>query len=335
MKKVKIALIGLGRIGMMHLRNILNLSNEYQLIGISDPFKNDLEDIARENHITYFSKNYQDILNKDEIDAVLIASSTDTHAEIITAAAEAGKDILCEKPIDTDIARIKRILAVVRENNVRLQIGFNRRFDHNFSRIHQLVTNGIVGQPQIIKISSRDPEPPSIDYIKVSGGIFSDMMIHDLDMIRFLSTTEVTEVYAQGSVLINPEIGKAGDIDTAMVNCKFANGALGVIDNSRQAVYGYDQRAEVFGSKGQAFSENDKLDNVQIDLADGSHLDKIPNFFIERYTQAYLDELKSFYNVVINHSEPVSTGTDGLRSIQLAQACLLSFKEHKPIKIEY
>lgn len=253
----------------------------------------------------------------------------------IKASAKAGKNVLCEKPIDTDIERIKRILAVVKENNIHLQIGFNRRFDHNFNRIHQLVTEGIIGQPQIIKISSRDPAPPSIDYIKVSGGIFSDMMIHDLDMIRYLINTEISEVYAQGSVLVKPEIGKVGDIDTAMVCCKFANGALGVIDNSRQAVYGYDQRAEVFGSKGQAFSINDRLTNVQVDLAQGSQLDKIPNFFIERYTQACLDELISFHDSVINNTEPIATGIDGLRSIQLAQACLKSFKEHIPVEVEY
>lgn len=335
MTKIKIGLIGLGRIGMMHLKNLLNLSDLYEVVAISDPFKTDLKDIAQDHHIAKYSKDYQDVLEDNNVEAVLIASSTDTHAEIIIAAAKAGKNILCEKPIDTDIERIKRILAVVKENHVQLQIGFNRRFDHNFNRIHQLVTEGTIGQPQIIKISSRDPAPPSIDYIKVSGGIFSDMMIHDLDMIRYLSNTEISEVYAQGSVLVDPEIGKAGDIDTAMVSCKFANDALGVIDNSRQAVYGYDQRAEVFGSKGQAFSTNDRLTNVQVDLAQGSRLDKIPNFFIERYTQAYLDELRSFHDSVINKTEPIATGTDGLRSIQLAQACLKSFKEHRPVEVEY
>lgn len=335
MKQVKIALIGLGRIGMMHLQNLVSLRDQYQVVAIADPFQDNLSEIAKKYGVSAYTKDFHEIMNNSEVEAVMIASSTDTHAEIITAAAKAGKDILCEKPIDTDIERIKKILAVVKENHVQLQIGFNRRFDHNFNKIHQLVVDGIVGQPQIIKISSRDPAPPSIEYIKVSGGIFSDMMIHDLDMIRFLSNTEVTEVYAQGSVLVDPEIGKAGDIDTAMVSCKFANGALGVIDNSRQAVYGYDQRAEVFGSKGQAFSNNDKLTNIQVDLVEGSRLDKIPNFFIERYTQAYLDELKSFYNAVVEHKQPLATGTDGLRSIQLAQACLQSLQEHRPVKVEY
>lgn len=335
MAKLNIGLIGLGRIGMMHLKNILNLSEFYKLTAIADPFKDNLDEIAKQYSIPTFSKSYKDVLNDKDVDVVLIASSTDTHAEIISAAAEAGKDILCEKPIDTDISRIKKVLALVSEKNVILQIGFNRRFDHNFNKINELVTEGIIGTPQIVKISSRDPAPPSIDYIKVSGGIFSDMMIHDLDMIRFLSNTEVTEVYAQGSVLVNPEIGKAGDVDTAMVTCKFANGALGVIDNSRQAVYGYDQRAEVFGSKGQVFSNNDKLTNIQVDLKDGSRLDKIPNFFIERYKDAYLNELKSFYKSVTEHTTPVSSGIDGLRSIQLAQACLESYKSHKPVKVEY
>ncbi|WP_201307718.1 inositol 2-dehydrogenase [Companilactobacillus farciminis] len=335
MTKLNIGLIGLERIGMMHLKNILNLSEFYKLTAIADPFKDNLDEIAKQYSIPTFSKSYKDVLNDKNVNVVLIASSTDTHAEIISAAAEAGKDILCEKPIDTDISRIKKVLALVSEKNVILQIGFNRRFDHNFNKINELVTEGIIGTPQIIKISSRDPAPPSIDYIKVSGGIFSDMMIHDLDMIRFLSNTEVTEVYAQGSVLVDPEIGKVGDIDTAMVTCKFANGALGVIDNSRQAVYGYDQRAEVFGSKGQVFSNNDKLTNIQVDLKDGSRLDKIPNFFIERYKDAYLNELKAFYKSVTEHATPVSSGIDGLRSIQLAKACLESYKSHKPVKIEY
>lgn len=334
MRKVKIGVIGLGRIGMMHLKNLLMLSDKYRVVGISDPFKDNLKEIADQFGVTEYSRDYQDILN-DQIDAVLIASSTNTHAEIITAAAKAGKEILCEKPIDTDIDRIKDILKVVRDNNVQLQVGFNRRFDHNFDKIHRLVNEGIVGSPQIIKISSRDPEPPSIDYVKVSGGIFSDMMIHDLDMIRFLSGTEVSEVFAQGSVLVDPKIGEAGDVDTAIVNFKFANGALGVIDNSRQAVYGYDQRAEVFGSKGQVFSTNDRLTNVQVDLSDGSRLDKIPNFFIERYTQAYIDELNSFYQVVSEGEKPLATGIDGLRAVQLAKACQESLEKHVPVKIEY
>ncbi|MDV7757525.1 inositol 2-dehydrogenase [Liquorilactobacillus mali] len=334
MKKIKIAVIGTGRIGQMHIENIANLREYFELIAIADSYNDHLEEIADKYQIPVFTKNYQDVLTNKDVEAVLIASSTDTHAEIIMAAAENGKHILCEKPIDTEIERIKKVLAVVKEKNVFLQIGFNRRFDHNFHKIHEYVTNGSLGDPQIIKVSSRDPEPPSLEYVKISGGLFSDMMIHDFDMVRYLSNSEVTEVFANGAVLVDPKIGDAGDIDTAIVTLKFVNGALGVIDNSRQAVYGYDQRAEVFGSKGQAFSENDRLSNVELDNATGGHVDKIPVFFIERYTQAYVDELKSFYATVTEHKEPAITGFDGLQAVKIAQACLESLKTHKPVVLK-
>ncbi|WP_211331287.1 inositol 2-dehydrogenase [Companilactobacillus insicii] len=334
MKKIKIGVIGVGRIGKMHIKNISNLRDMFEIVSISDPVNPKLAEIAQEYGIKNYYQNYQDVLN-DDIDAVVIASSTDTHAEIITAAAQSGKQIMCEKPIDTDIDRIKKVLKIIDDCGVTLQIGFNRRFDHNFRKIHDYVVNDVVGSPHIIKVSSRDPEPPSYDYIKVSGGLFSDMMIHDLDMVRYLSNSEVTEVYAQGTVLVDSEIGKLGDIDTAIVSLKFANGALGVIDNSRQAVYGYDQRAEVFGSKGQAFTENDKDSNVELDLNDGGHLDKIPYFFIDRYVQAYIDEFKEFYNSIVNGTKPMVTGLDGLRAVQLAFACKESLEKHEPIKLNF
>ena len=332
MVKIKIGVIGVGRIGKMHIKNIANLRDQFEITAISDPNNPELAQIAEDYHIQKFSKDYHDVLSGD-VDAVVIASSTSTHAEIITAAAKAGKNIMCEKPIDTDIERIKKVLKVVDDSGVILQVGFNRRFDHNFRKIHDYVVDGTIGNPHIIKVSSRDPEPPSYDYVKVSGGLFSDMMIHDLDMVRYLSNSEVVEVYANGAVLVDPEIGKLGDIDTAIVSLKFANGALGVIDNSRQAVYGYDQRAEVFGSKGQAFSENDKNSNVELDLNDGGHLDKIPYFFIDRYVQAYVDEFKEFYKAIVNQTEPIVTGLDGLRAVQLAQACQKSLETHEPVKL--
>jgi len=330
--KIKIGVIGVGRIGKMHIKNIANLRDQFEITAISDPNNPELAQIAEDYHIQEFSRDYHDVLSGD-VDAVVIASSTNTHAEIITAAAKAEKNIMCEKPIDTDIERIKKVLKVVDDSGVILQIGFNRRFDHNFRKIHDYVVDGTIGNPHIIKVSSRDPEPPSYDYVKVSGGLFSDMMIHDLDMVRYLSNSEVVEVYANGAVLVDPEIGKLGDIDTAIVSLKFANGALGVIDNSRQAVYGYDQRAEVFGSKGQAFSENDKNSNVELDLNDGGHLGKIPYFFIDRYVQAYVDEFKEFYKAIVNQTEPIVTGLDGLRAVQLAQACQKSLETHEPVKL--
>ncbi|MCI1920920.1 MAG: inositol 2-dehydrogenase [Liquorilactobacillus nagelii] len=335
MKKIKIGLIGLGRIGKMHLQNLANLRDLFEVTAICDPYSAELVELAKQFNISYTTKDYRELLKHPDVEAVAIASATNTHAEIIMAAARAKKNIMCEKPVDTDVARIKEVLKVVADSHVKLQVGFNRRFDHNFHTIQKAVASGKLGEPQIIKISSRDPEPPSYDYIKVSGGLFNDMMIHDLDLIRFLSQSEVTEVYAKGAVLVDPEIGKLGDIDTAIVTLKFANGALGVIDNSRKAVYGYDQRAEVFGSKGQAFSENDKLSNVEIDLEDGGHLDKIPYFFIERYQQAYVAEFKEFYNCIVTDHQPLVTGLDGLRAVQLALACHQSLIAKSPVQLEY
>lgn len=335
MSRLKIAIVGLGRIGQMHLKNLVTLLDLFQVVGIADPRNKNLATIANEYHIPYYSSDYRDLLTKKELDCVLIASATDTHAQIIKDAATAGKDILCEKPIDTDVKRIKSLLAFVRKCGIKLQIGFNRRFDHNFAQIHQYVTDGVLGTPQIIKISSRDPEPPSLDYVKRSGGLFFDMMIHDLDLVRYLSGSEVVEVTAKGTVLVNPQIAELGDVDTAIVTLKFSNGALGVIDNSRQAVYGYDQRAEVFGAKGMAKADNDRNSTVELDLRDASKIDKMPYFFVDRYQQAYLSELTAFHDSIVNDEPVVVSGIDGLRAVQLAFACQKSFETGQSVTVAY
>jgi len=212
-------------------------------------------------------------------------------------------------------------------------VGFNRRFDHNFKRIHDAIVSGQIGVPHIIKITSRDPSPPPIEYIKVSGGVFIDMTIHDWDMARFQAGSEVEEVYATGDVLVDPEIGKAGDIDTAVAVLKFKNGAIGIIDNSRQAIYGYDQRVEVFGSKGCVITDNDSLNEVRIYTSENIYEDKIPHFFLERYMESYAAELQSFFNCLQNNQEPSPNGDDGLQNVLVAMAAKKSFKEHRPIKI--
>jgi len=250
----------------------------------------------------------EDIFNDSEIDVVVITSSTDTHAQFIQKAAIKKKDIFCEKPIDTDIQRIKETIKVVRDNNVNLMVGFNRRFDRNFMRVHEAVASGQVGDPHIIKITARDPAPPPIEYIKVSGGIYMDMTIHDWDMARFQAGSEVEEVYASGAVLIDPKIGEAGDIDTAVAVLKFKNGALGLIDNTRQAVYGYDQRVEVFGSRGCAMADNEATNTVKIYTAECTNIDKIPYFFLERYIESYANELKFFFNCLKEGKEPRPNG---------------------------
>lgn len=333
MEKIQLAVIGTGRIGAMHIDNITNLRKLYKIVSVADAYNPNLEQLADEYNIPFSSRSYQEAINRDDVDAVVIASSTDTHIEIIDYSAKKRKQIFCEKPIDTDIEKVKEVLKLVEKSGVKLQIGFNRRFDHNFREIYETVQSGKIGDPQIIKITSRDPEPPPLDYVKVSGGLYNDMMIHDFDMIRFLAGSEVTEVYASGAVLVDPEIGKLGDVDTSIVTMKFANGSLGVIDNSRKAVYGYDQRAEVFGSKGQVFSINDQRSNIEINDVEGSKGTNIPFFFIERYSQAYIDEFKGFYEVVKNGKEPFVKGIDGLKAVEIADACLKSLKEKKPIKL--
>ncbi|UQS84115.1 inositol 2-dehydrogenase [Bombilactobacillus thymidiniphilus] len=335
MVKIRIGVIGLGRIGKMHLENLANLRECYEVKGIAAPRTPNIAELAEKYDVSFYTRDAQELIINDEIDAVLIASSTNTHAELIEAAAKAGKNIFCEKPVAEEINDIKHALQVVKDNQVKLQIGFDRRFDHNFRTIYDYVQSGKIGDPQIIRISSRDPEPPSIDYIKVSGGLFNDMMIHDFDMARYLSQSEVTEVYAIGDSLIDPEIGKVGDIDTAIVTLKFENGAIGEIDNSRKAVYGHDQRAEVFGSKGKVETDNDRNSNIDFETDDGGHHDKIPKPFQVRYAQAYIDELKEFYNSIEKDESVRVSGTDALRAAQLAQAAQKSLAAGKPVKVEY
>ncbi|MDT8299370.1 MAG: inositol 2-dehydrogenase, partial [Spirochaetaceae bacterium] len=247
---VNIGILGAGRIGSFHAELLTKRVEGVQVAAIADVHLPAAEECAKKFDIPLASSQVEDIFDNPDIDAVVICSSTDTHADFIQAAAKAGKHIFCEKPIDLDLAKIDETLAVVEECGVKLQIGFNRRFDPNFSRVRQGIEAGEIGDLHFLRVASRDPSPPPVEYVKRSGGLFRDMTIHDFDMVRFISGSEVEEVYASGAVLVDPEIGKTGDIDTAVINLKFKNGALGIIDNSRKAVYGYDQRIEAFGSEG-------------------------------------------------------------------------------------
>jgi len=332
MSKIKVGVIGTGRIGALHIENISSLRQKAQITAIADPFMDNLEQLAKDFGIPKTYKSYQEVLNDPNVDAVIIATSTNTHAEIAIAAAKAGKHIFCEKPVDTDPERIKEVLRAVGEAKVLFQTGFNRRFDHNFRRVREHVKSGAIGDVHIVRVTSRDPAPPPIEYVKISGGIFSDMMIHDFDMVRYLSGSEVVEVHASGAVLVDPEIGKAGDVDTAIVTLKFANGALGVIDNSRKAAYGYDQRVEVFGSKGQAVALNDKPTTVELSTEDTVSTDKIPYFFLDRYTGAFIDQFIEFFDAISENRQPICDGLDGLRSVEVALAATKSLKEGRPVK---
>lgn len=332
MKKLNVGIIGAGRIGQVHAKSITYHIPQAKIVAISDIYYEGAEKVAESLGIPNAYEDYHEILNNPEIDAVLICSSTDMHADIAVEAAEAGKHIFCEKPVDLTVAKIKKVIAAVEKAGVKLQIGFNRRYDHNFAEIKRLANDGKLGKLQTIKITSRDPEPPSIDYVKVSGGIFLDMTVHDFDMARFIGG-EVEEVYANAAVTVDEAIGEAGDVDTALIALKFKNGAIGVIDNCRKACYGYDQRLEVFGTGGQASAANDTPTNVSYINENGNMTDKPLYFFLERYMQSFTDEMTEFINAVQNDELTKTTVNDGLEALRLGLAAKLSVKEHRPVKL--
>lgn len=333
MKKINIGIIGAGRIGKIHADNLLRFPNA-KITAISDLFAGpELEVWAAERGIGIVTKNSDDIMSNPDIDAVFICSSTDTHVPLIKQAAKANKHIFCEKPVSMDISQTEEAIEAVKAAGVKLQIGFNRRFDHNFKRVREHVQEGTIGEPHLIKITSRDPNPPSEEYIKVSGGLFMDMAIHDFDMARYLSGSEVEEVYAQGHVLVDPVFNKYGDVDTAIITLRFRNGALGVIDNSRKAVYGYDQRVEVFGSKGSVTVANDHPNSAVVSTAEGIVSDKPLHFFLERYNGAYVDETQQFIESLLNGKPLVVDGNDGLQAEKIALAAKLSVSLNRPVKL--
>ncbi|SFC91368.1 inositol 2-dehydrogenase [Clostridium uliginosum] len=331
---INVGVIGAGRIGRIHSKSIQGSIEGVQIKTVADVFKDSAKKASEEYNIPNYTDDYKEILNDPEIDAVIICSSTDTHSQISIEAAEKGKHIFCEKPIDYDVEKIKKTLSAVKKAGVKYQVGFNRRFDHNFNKLRELIQDGQIGDPHIIKITSRDPQAPPIEYVKVSGGMFLDMTIHDFDMATFLSGSKITEVYTQGACMINPEIGKAGDVDTAIISLKFENGSIGVIDNSREASYGYDQRIEVFGSKGYVKADNDTNTTVTIASEDGIIAEKPKYFFLERYMDSYINEMTQFFNCIKEDKEVPASGVDGLRAVLVGLAATKSLKEGRPVKIE-
>lgn len=334
-KKLHIGVIGTGKIGRLHLESLIHHVGNAEVVHVADPFMSDevkqwLADIGVEK----ISEDATTLIEDPKVEAVMICSPTTLHAEQIVQAAKAGKHIFCEKPVHFDLEKILETLQVVKKSGVKFQIGFNRRFDHNFKRVHEEVQAGKIGNPHIVKITSRDPAPPPIGYLKSSGGIFMDQMIHDFDMIRYLSGKEVTSVFARGKVRIDPVIGELGDVDTALVSLDFVDGTLGVIDNSRQAVYGYDQRAEVFGSKGCCIADNDSETRVSVLVEGGTTSDNPPYFFLERYFFAYVEEVKSFVNAVLEDKEPLCSLYDAVLPVVIAMAAKKSLEENCPINTE-
>ena len=325
--------IGAGRIGKIHAESLARYMPGATVSAIADVNLAAAQETAARLSIPKVMEDYHAILADPEIDVVIICSSTDTHARLIVEAAEAGKHIFCEKPIDHDLAKIDLALQAVKKAGVQLQIGFNRRFDANFRQVHELVASGQIGTPHILRITSRDPAPPPIEYVKVSGGIFLDMTIHDFDMARYLMGSEVTQVYTAGAVLVDPAIGQAGDLDTVIVTLYFENGAIGTIDNSRKAVYGYDQRVEVFGSAGMVQVSNNTPHSAVISNAEGVHAAKPLFFFLERYMQSYIDEMRQFTAAVKAGKPTPVTGLDGRIPVVIGMAAWKSFREKRPVKL--
>lgn len=330
---LNIGLIGAGRIGRVHAENLTVRIPAANLQAVADISIDAARQCAQRYRIPEAVADYRTLLERADIDAVVICSATDTHARMIEEAAQAGKQIFCEKPIAHSLAAIDRALAAADQAGVKLQIGFNRRFDSNYRRVRQAIEQGEIGQPQLLHIVSRDPAPPPAEYVKVSGGIFLDMTIHDFDMARFLIGSEVEEVYTAGGVMIDPAIGAAGDLDTALVVLKFANGVTGTIDNSRRAVYGYDQRVEVLGSAGSIATGNNYPNSAVISDAHSIRRDLPLNFFMDRYTESFVTEMAAFVDAVL-HDRPVPvSGLDGRAPVVIGLAARKSYDENRPVRL--
>ena len=332
-QSLNIGIIGAGRIGRVHAENLSLRIPRANVLMVADVAEAAARDCAQHYRIPQAVGDYRAVLANPDIDAVLICSATDTHARMIEEAAQAGKHVFCEKPIALSLPAIDQALAATERAGVKLQIGFNRRFDANYRRVRQAVEQGELGQLSLLHLISRDPAPPPIEYVKHSGGLFLDMAIHDFDMARFLVGSEVEQVFTTAGVMVDPLIGEAGDVDTAVIVLKFANGVIGTIDNSRRAVYGYDQRAELLGSAGAITTENNYPNSAVISSAHGVYRDLPLHFFLERYTQSYVDELVAFVDAVLHDTPTLVTGQDGRVPVVMGMAARTSYLENRPVKL--
>lgn len=328
MRKIKLAIVGFGRIGKVHYLHLKNNPN-YEITHVFDSYDGALEGFSIDSTVK-FVKDYNTILEDSEVEAVLICTPTSLHPEMIISAAKAGKHIFCEKPIGLNMEQIKEVYKVVKESDVIFQLGFNRRFDDDFLNIKHNIKK--IGTPHILKITSRDPEAPPVEYVKQSGGIFMDMAIHDFDMARYMMG-DVVEVFVQGDALINPSIKEYDDVDTAIISLKFANGAIGVIDNSRQAVYGYDQRLEVFGSEGMLANSNHTSTTMVYSSNETIASEKPLHFFLERYEKSYATEMNYFKESILEGKEIACSIEDGILATKIAEAAKESLLTGKSVKV--
>jgi len=330
MNKINLAILGLGRIGKIHAENIISL-NECNLKIIIDPIS-DSDDNFTDLGVKQ-SKHFDDLLNESDIDGVIICSPSKYHVSQIKSLSELTKNIFCEKPLGLSIEEILDVKSLVSKKNLNLHIGFNRRYDPDFSELKRRILNDEIGDLHMIKITSRDPAPPPISYIKKSGGIFLDMTIHDFDMVKYLSGSEISELYVKGGCFVDPEIEKAKDVDTAIINMSLKNGVLATINNSRKAVYGYDQRIEVLGSKGVLKVENKLLNKVVKGTREGFISSNPQNFFIDRYEQSYKKELMNFVQSIKGDLVDHADADDGLHALKAGLAANNSLLNNTPFLV--
>jgi myo-inositol 2-dehydrogenase/D-chiro-inositol 1-dehydrogenase len=329
---LKFGLLGAGRIGKVHAGAVAATAGA-KLVAVADAVPDAAEAIARSSGAEV--RTVDAIINAKDVDAVLITTPTDLHAGMIEQAARAGKAIFCEKPIDLSVERVRRCLDVVRAEKAPLMIGFNRRFDPNFREARDRISAGAIGDVEMVSITSRDPGPPPLGYVERSGGLFRDMTIHDFDMAAFLLGEDPVTVYAAASNLVDPAIGRAGDVDSASLVMTTKSGKIAQISNSRRATYGYDQRIEVHGSKGMVSAENLRQTTVEVADATGYRRDPLLNFFMTRYTQAYANEIAAFI-AAIEAGRPMSpSGEDGLKALVMADAAAKSLNEGRRIEVVY
>lgn len=331
--RLRIGVVGAGRIGRVHAENLAFRIPQAVPAIVADVNVEVAEACARDFGIPEAVADYRAVIEHPEVAAVLVCSSTDTHLAVIEAAAAVGKHVFCEKPIAATLGEIDRALVAVERGEIKFQVGFNRRFDPSYRRVREAVENGEIGEPHLLHLVSRDPAPPSAEYAARSGGMFFDMTIHDLDMARFLVGSEIEEVFTMAAVRVDPAIGEAGDVDTAVVVLRFKNGVIGTIDNSRKAVYGYDQRAEVFGSAGSAVSGNLYPNAVTFSTAERVGRDLPLNFFMERYTESYRAELQAFVDAVRDDAPVPVGGSDGRISVVMSMAARRSHDERRPVRL--
>ncbi len=332
MEPLRVALLGAGRIGHIHAENLAQRIAGVQLAWVIDAN----ETAAKACADRFGGKPTTELaraLDDKAVRAVIVCSPTNLHSRQIEDAAKAGKDIFCEKPIDFDLGRIDAALGAVAKAGVKLQIGFNRRFDPSFAKARQTIAQGRIGEPQMVRITSRDPAPPPPEYVKASGGLFMDMTIHDFDMARWIVGKEVEEVFAWGANLVDPLIQKLGDVDTAVVALKYRGGCLGAIDNCRRAVYGYDQRVEVLGSEGAVVVGNRTPTQLTVLGKDAVATDKPLHFFLERYQEAYFHEMAAFVECLRSDKAPSPSGPDGKAPILIARAAQQSMKEGRAVRV--